>query len=175
MPITNKATITLWNEEKGFGFATANGIKYFVHISALGHPVRPPKIGDTIIICSFGKTEKGAKIEKGILEGVVSREEQADSTPVRKNYRKAKKSKIAVIVAICIALAFAFDIYVVYTTPDDAPRKKKVCLLKENPAETPCCKVHLRQRSPAGLLCHQERRNKALRTKDWQNFCEMEF
>ncbi|ADL25400.1 putative ribonuclease [Fibrobacter succinogenes subsp. succinogenes S85] len=39
------------------------------------------------------------------------------------------------IVAICIALAFAFDIYVVYTTPDDAPRKKKVCLLKENPAE----------------------------------------
>ena len=135
MPITNKATITQWNEEKGFGFATANGTKYFVHISALGHPVRPPRVGDTIIICNFGKTEKGAKIEKGILEGVVSREEQADSTPVRKNYRKAKKSKIAIIAAICIALAFAFDIYVVYTTPDDAPRKKKVCLLKENPAE----------------------------------------
>ena len=30
MPITNKATVTQWNEEKGFGFATANGIKYFI-------------------------------------------------------------------------------------------------------------------------------------------------
>lgn len=125
MPITNKATVTQWNEEKGFGFATANGIKYFVHISALGHPVRPPKVGDTIIICSFGKTEKGARIEKGILEGVASREEQVASSPVRKNYRKAKKSKIAVIVAICIALAFAFDIYVVTRPTKMHPATKK--------------------------------------------------
>ena len=153
MPITNKATVTQWNEEKGFGFATANGTKYFVHISALGHLVRPPKVGDTIIICSFGKTEKGARIEKGILEGVASREEQADSTPVRKNYRKAKKSKIAVIVAISIALAFAFDIYVVYTTPDDAPRKKKVCLLKENPAE----KEYTSRLHVAKYICDNDR------------------
>ncbi len=139
MPITNKATVTQWNEEKGFGFATANGIKYFVHISALGHPVRP-------------KNEKGAKIEKGILEGVATREEQVTS-PVRKNYRKAKKSKIAVIVAICIALAFAFDIYVVYTTPDDAPRKKKVCLLKENPAE----KEYTSRLHVAKYICDNDR------------------
>ena len=152
MPITNKATVTQWNEEKGFGFATANGIKYFVHISALGHPVRQPKIGDTIIIYNFGKTEKGARIEKGILDGVASRDEQVTS-PVRKNYRKAKKSKIAIIVAICIALAFAFDIYVVYTTPDDAPRKKKVCLLKENPAE----KEYTSRLHVAKYICDNDR------------------
>ena len=145
MPITNKATVTQWNEEKGFGFATANGTKYFVHISALGHLVRPPKVGDTIIICSFGKNEKGAKIEKGILDGVASRDEQVTS-PVRKNSRKAKKSKIAVIVAICIALAFAFDIYV-------APRNKKVCLLKENPAE----KEYTSRLHVAKYICDNDR------------------
>ena len=153
MPITNKATVTQWNEEKGFGFATANGMKYFVCISALGHLTRPPKVGDTIIICSFGKNEKGAKIEKGILEGVATREEQAVSNSTLRENRKAKKSKIAIIAAICIALLFAFDIYVLYTTPKDTPRNKKVCLLKENPAEKEyTSRVHV-----AKYICDNDR------------------
>ena len=73
MATTNKAKITQWNEDKGFGFATANGVKYFVHISALGRPSRPPRVGDTVIIASFEKTAKGPRIERGELEGVPDR------------------------------------------------------------------------------------------------------
>lgn len=111
MPITNKATITQWNEEKGFGFATANGTKYFVHVSALGHTVRPPKIGDTITICSFGKTEKGVRIEKGILEGVTLRQEQRTYRPTSSGYHKANKSLRSFIFGLCIILVAVSGIY----------------------------------------------------------------
>lgn len=113
MPITNKATVTQWNEEKGFGFATANGIKYFVHISVLGHPVRPPKVGDTIIIYNFGKTEKGARIEKGILEGVALRQENSVRNFANSNYHKKKKSLRSFMFALCIVLAITSGIYTV--------------------------------------------------------------
>ena len=74
MTITNKATIIQWNNEKGFGFANANGVKYFVHVSALGRPSRSPRVGDIIVVFSFGKGDKGPRIEKGLLEGVPALE-----------------------------------------------------------------------------------------------------
>ena len=111
MPITNKATITQWNEEKGFGFATANRSKYFFHISALGHPVRSPKVGDTIIISSFGKTEKGARIEKGILEGVALRQEQYPRYASNTGYHKKNKSLRSFMFALCVILAIASGIH----------------------------------------------------------------
>ena len=151
MPITNKATVTQWNEEKGFGFVTANGSKYFFHISALGYPVRSPKIGDTIIIISFEKTEQGIKIKKGILEGVALREEQFSSDPTYRKNRWSKK--IMLVIATCIALLFAFDIYVLYTTPKDTTSNKKVCLLKENPAE----KEYTSRLHVAKFICDNDR------------------
>ena len=111
MPITNKATVTQWNEEKGFGFATANGSKYFFHISALGHPVRAPKVGDTIIISSFSKTEKGARIEKGSLEGVASRQEQRPRYSSNIGYHKKNKSLRSFMFALCVILAIVSGIY----------------------------------------------------------------
>ena len=82
MPITNKATITQWNSEKGFGFATANGVKYFLHISALGKPARQPQVGDTITVYSFGKSPKGPRIEKGALDGVPSNATPHHRSPI---------------------------------------------------------------------------------------------
>ena len=111
MPITNKATVTQWNEEKGFGFASANGSKYFFHISALGHPVRSPKVGDTIIISSFGKTEKGVRIEKGALEGVALRQEQRPRYTPNTSYHKKNKSLRSFMFALCVILAIASGIY----------------------------------------------------------------
>ena len=70
MTISNIAKVVQWDAAKGFGFAEANGIRYFVHITALGHTSRPPKVGDTITVEIFGKNEKGPRIEKGHLEGV---------------------------------------------------------------------------------------------------------
>lgn len=111
MPITNKATVTQWNEEKGFGFASANGTKYFFHISALGRPVRQPRVGDTIIISSFGKTEKGARIEKGSLEGVASRQDQRPHYSSNTGYHKKNKSLRSFMFTLCAFLAIASGIY----------------------------------------------------------------
>lgn len=111
MPITNKATVTQWNEEKGFGFASANGTKFFFHISALGHPVRQPRVGDTIIISSFGKTEKGARIEKGTLEGVALRQEPRPRYSSNTGYRKKNKSLRSIMFALCVILAIVSGIY----------------------------------------------------------------
>lgn len=111
MPITNKATITQWNGKKGFGFASANGTKYFVHISALGYPVRPPRVGDTIIISSFGKTENGARIEKGSLEGVALRQESRPRHSSGTGYHKKNKSLRSFMFALCVILAIVSGIY----------------------------------------------------------------
>lgn len=111
MSITNKATVTQWNEEKGFGFATANGSKYFFHISALGHPVRAPKVGDTIIISSLGKTDKGVRIENGALEGVASRQDQRPHYSSNTGYHKKNKSLRSFMFTLCVILAIASGIY----------------------------------------------------------------
>jgi cold shock CspA family protein len=111
MSITNKATVTQWNEEKGFGFASANGTKYFFHISALGCPVRSPKVGDTIIISSFGKTDKGARIENGALEGVASRQDQRPHYSSNTGYHKKNKSLRSFMFTLCVILAIASGIY----------------------------------------------------------------
>lgn len=103
--ITNKATITLWNDDRGYGFASANGVKYFVHIKALGRPIRSPRVGDTIIISSFGKTEKGVRIEKGELEGVPTRVELYSTQPVReiKSYRPTSFRDVMFVICIIVA------------------------------------------------------------------------
>jgi cold shock CspA family protein len=111
MPITNKATVTQWYEEKGFGFASANGTKFFFHISALGHPVRQPRVGDTIIISSFGKTEKGVRIEKGTLEGVALRQEPRPRYSSNTGYHKKNKSLRSFMFALCVILAIVSGIY----------------------------------------------------------------
>ena len=105
--ITNRATVVQWNAEKGFGFATANGVKYFVHQSALGRTARPPKIGDTISVSLFGKGEKGPRIEKGTLEGVdvlenvrSVRSSNRNGSRRRWSYRKMKLVACVILIAI---------------------------------------------------------------------------
>ena len=68
-----KAKVVQWNAERGFGFATANGTRYFVHRSAVGRTERPPKVGDVITVYQVGQSEKGPRIEKGCLDGVPVR------------------------------------------------------------------------------------------------------
>ena len=110
MTITNKATIIQWNNEKGFGFATANGIKYFVHVKALGRPSRSPRVGDTIVVSSFGKGEKGPRIEKGSLEGVPSME---NALPRQTHFAHPRKNKSLrkFMFNLCIVLAIIAGIY----------------------------------------------------------------
>jgi cold shock CspA family protein len=109
--ITNRATVVQWNDEKGFGFATANGVKYFVHQSALGRTARPPKVGDTITVGLFGKGEKGPRIEKGTLDGVDVLE---NVRPVRSSNSKAPRRNKAFrkfMFSLCIVLMVISGIY----------------------------------------------------------------
>lgn len=100
---TNVVTIIEWNDKKGFGFAKGNGVKYFVHISVLGKPVRNPKVGDTILVYKFGKNEKGARIEKGCLEGVPLKTNQ--NLQGKSNFGKKKISYRQYKICACIFLA----------------------------------------------------------------------
>lgn len=65
-----KAKVVQWNEERGFGFATSDGTRYFVHKTALGWTERAPRVGDVITIYQRGNGPKGPRIEKGCLDGV---------------------------------------------------------------------------------------------------------
>jgi len=68
-----KAKVVQWNEERGFGFATSDGTRYFVHKTALGWTERAPRVGDVITIYQRGNGPKGPRIEKGCLDGVPVR------------------------------------------------------------------------------------------------------
>ena len=102
MAITNKATIIQWNDEKCFGFAVANGVKYIVHLNSLRNLTRSPRIGDTIVVYSFGKSEKGPRIESGVLESSMPGMSAEDI--VRK---LGKSSRVKVRLAV-LCLRFAF-------------------------------------------------------------------
>lgn len=111
MPITNKATVTQWNSEKGFGFATANGVKYFLHISALGRPARAPRVGDTVVVLSFGKTDRGPRIEKGELDGVPMQASPSYSRQTHVARHRRNKPFHKFMLCLCIALATISGIY----------------------------------------------------------------
>lgn len=104
MTFTNIAKIVQWNDEKGFGFAEANGIKYFVHISAFGPIARRPRIGDTITVEKFGKGEKGPRIEKGILDGITTAPRHIYAYP-RKTGNSLRYKLRDVMIVVCIIAA----------------------------------------------------------------------
>lgn len=98
MPITNVAKISVWNEAKGFGFAEANGKKYFVHRSALGPISRSPKVGDTIVVTKFEETPKGPRITSGVLEGVPLKQFHEKRTAYTPGYYRKRKLKYALAI-----------------------------------------------------------------------------
>ena len=100
MPITNVAKISAWNEAKGFGFAEANGKKYFVHRSALGPITRNPKVGDTIVVTKFEETSKGPRISLGVLEGVPLKQCHAKRNSYVPGYYRKRKMKAALILLL---------------------------------------------------------------------------
>lgn len=134
MPITNKATITQWNSGKGFGFATANGVKYFVHISALGRPTRPPRVGDTIIIASFEKTEKGPRIQKGELEGVPSQASPNYSRQTHATGNHKNKSFRKFMFCLCLVLVAISGIYTLVAKTGTPSGAKKFSTVSQSPA-----------------------------------------
>jgi hypothetical protein len=68
---TDIATVSQWDEAKGHGVATIDGLNYFVKQSALRNLYNTPKVGDKIIVYKYNKTENGGRIVDGKLECVT--------------------------------------------------------------------------------------------------------
>lgn len=126
MAITNKATIIQWNDEKCFGFAVANGVKYIVHLNSLRNLTRSPRIGDTIVVYSFGKSEKGPRIVSGVLESSMPGMSAEDI--VRKlgkpySVKPRKSSFSGFVLAVCVLLALAWGAWTLAGKLGFAPPK----------------------------------------------------
>ena len=136
MPMTNKATITQWNSEKGFGFATANGEKYFVHITALEKPIRQPQVGDTITVYSFGKSPKGPRIEKGLLDGVPNRANLRHSAHINTYAPRRNKPLRQFMLCLCIALAAISGIYSLVEKTSGSANSASISTTAPSPASS---------------------------------------
>ena len=68
---TDIATVSQWDETKGHGIATIDGLNYFVKQSALRNLYNTPKVGDKIIVYKYNKAENSGRIVDGKLECVT--------------------------------------------------------------------------------------------------------
>lgn len=69
-----RGTLVRWNDEKGFGFIkpeTSNDQDVFIHISALKHMARKPKVGDEIVFHRENQPDGKVKAIKASIEGVA--------------------------------------------------------------------------------------------------------
>ena len=111
--MTTKASVIQWNSEKAYGFVSADGIRYFLHVSALGPISRSPHTGDSVIIYSVKKTEKGFRVEKGLLEGVPlipQKKNLQSQKSVNIHSYRPKKSFRNFMFTLCMILAVIFEI-----------------------------------------------------------------
>ena len=68
---TDIAIVSQWDEVKGHGIATIDGLNYFVKQTALRNLYNTPKVGDKIIVYKYNKTENGGRIVDGEHECVT--------------------------------------------------------------------------------------------------------
>ncbi|TMO05181.1 cold-shock protein [Pseudoalteromonas sp. S327] len=70
----NKGLLKAWNDEKGFGFIKSDSLAHdtFIHISALKHMSRKPKVGDTIYFEVATQPDGKTKAVNCRIEGVAA-------------------------------------------------------------------------------------------------------
>ena len=115
----NKGLLKSWKTDKGFGFIKSDTLEHdtFIHISALKHMSRKPKVGDTIYFEVATQPDGKTKAINCRIEGVAELK-----APYQKHnqqpYRMAKSifvssflgkvASIALIAALCF---YAFNKY----------------------------------------------------------------
>ena len=107
-----KAKVVQWNEERGFGFATSDGTRYFVHKTALGWTERAPRVGDVITIYQRGNGPKGPRIEKGCLDGVPVQ------TYAKAEMRRRRTLRAYLILALFVGVIIFPASYLAKRTPN---------------------------------------------------------
>ena len=86
----NKGLLKAWNDEKGFGFIKSDTLAHdtFIHISALKHMSRKPKVGDTIYFEVATQPDGKTKAVNCRIEGVAA----LKVTPKKSNHHRVAKS-----------------------------------------------------------------------------------
>jgi cold shock CspA family protein len=86
----NKGLLKAWNDEKGFGFIKSDTLEHdtFIHISALKHMSRKPKVGDTIYFEVATQPDGKTKAVNCRIEGVAA----LKVTHKKSNHHRVAKS-----------------------------------------------------------------------------------
>lgn len=86
----NKGLLKAWNDEKGFGFIKSDTLAHdtFIHISALKHMSRKPKVGDIIYFEVATQPDGKSKAVNCRIEGVAA----LKVTPKKPNHHRVAKS-----------------------------------------------------------------------------------
>lgn len=86
----NKGLLKAWNDEKGFGFIKSDTLAHdtFIHISALKHMSRKPKVGDIIYFEVATQPDGKTKAVNCRIEGVAA----LKVTPKKSNHHRVAKS-----------------------------------------------------------------------------------
>ncbi len=86
----NKGLLKAWNDEKGFGFIKSDTLAHdtFIHISALKHMSRKPKVGDTIYFEVATQPDGKTKAVNCRIEGVAA----LKFMPKKSNHHRVAKS-----------------------------------------------------------------------------------
>lgn len=143
-----------WNDDKGFGFIKVDsGKDVFIHISALGHMIRRPMVGDVIFFQEETDDAGKSKAINARIEGVPRIEKLREplflvplkteniaktniqataSKPMRPNYPKPRHENnhrgISSMIASLIIIALAVFAYETFSIKDHADNYQKSLL-----------------------------------------------
>jgi len=108
----HKGLLKTWKTDKGFGFIKSDTLEHdtFIHISALKHMSRKPKVGDTICFEVATQPDGKTKAINCRIEGVAElkapyqKHKQQPYRMAKSNFASSflgKVASIALIVALC--------------------------------------------------------------------------
>lgn len=122
----NKGLLKAWNDEKGFGFIKSNTLAHdtFIHISALKHMSRKPKVGDTLYFEVATQPDGKTKAVNCRIEGVAElkapyqKHNQQPHRIAKSNFASSFLGKVASISVFAMLGFIAVNKYNHYKTKE---------------------------------------------------------
>ena len=115
----NKGLLKSWKTDKGFGFIKSDTLEHdtFIHISALKHMSRKPKVGDTIYFEVATQPDGKTKAINCRIEGVAElkapyqKHKQQPYRIAKSNFASSFLGKVASIALIAALCFYAINKY----------------------------------------------------------------
>ena len=115
----HKGLLKTWKTDKGFGFIKSDTLEHdtFIHISALKHMSRKPKVGDTIYFEVATQPDGKTKAINCRIEGVAElkapyqKHNQQPYRVAKSNFASSFLGKVASIGLIAALCLYAFNKY----------------------------------------------------------------